>query len=60
MAKQAATLKVAPAALAELLQLTLSLTPRSEGQILAQREIVTALENAMEARGNVLSSAGRA
>ena len=50
MAKRAATLTVAPPALAELLRLTLSLTPRSEGQILAQREIVTALENAIEAR----------
>lgn len=50
MAKRAATLTVAPPALAELLRLTLSLTPQSEGQILAQREIVTALENAIEAR----------
>jgi K+-sensing histidine kinase KdpD len=50
MAKGAASLKVAPPALAELLRLALSLTPQSQGQIVAQREIVAALENAMEAR----------
>jgi len=50
MAKQSASLKVAPPALAELLRFTLSLTPQSQGQIVAQREIVAALENAMEAR----------
>ena len=38
------------AALAELLRLALSLTPQSQGQIVAQREIVAALENAMDAR----------
>jgi hypothetical protein len=50
MAKRSASLKVAPAALAELLRLTISLTPQSQGQIEAQREIVAALENAMDAR----------
>jgi Protein of unknown function (DUF4239) len=50
MAKQSASLKIAPPALAETLQLALSLTPKSEGQIAAQREIVTGLENAMDAR----------
>ena len=50
MAKRSASLKVAPPALAELLRLTLSLTPQSQGQIVAQREIVAALENAMDAR----------
>jgi hypothetical protein len=50
MAKQSASLKVASPALAEALQLALSLAPKSEGQIVAQREIVTALENAMDAR----------
>src|SRR5215469_9046467 len=50
MAKRSASLKVAPPALAELLQLTLSMTPQSQGQIVAQREIVAALENAMDAR----------
>ena len=50
MAKQSASLKIAPPALAETLQLALSLAPKSEGQIAAQREIVTGLENAMEAR----------
>ena len=50
MAKRSASLKVAPAALAELLRSAPSLTPQSQGQIVAQREIVAALENAMDAR----------
>ena len=50
MAKQSASLNVAPPALAETLRLALSLAPNSEGQIVAQREIVTGLENAMDAR----------
>jgi len=50
MSKRSASLKVAPPALAELLGFTLSLTPQSQGQIVAQREIVAALENSMEAR----------
>jgi hypothetical protein len=50
MAKQAASLRVAPSALAEALRLALSLAPNSQGQIAAQREIVTGLENAMDAR----------
>jgi hypothetical protein len=50
MAKQSASLKVAPPALAETLRFALSLAPKSEGQIAAQREIVTGLENAMDAR----------
>jgi hypothetical protein len=36
--------------LVELLGFTLSLTPQSQGQIVAQREIVAALENSMDAR----------
>jgi len=50
MAKQSASLKIAPPALAETLRFALSLAPKSEGQIAAQREIVTGLENAMDAR----------
>jgi len=50
MAKQSASLKIAPPTLAETLRLALSLAPKSEGQIAAQREIVTGLENAMDAR----------
>jgi hypothetical protein len=50
MAKQSASLKVAAPALSEALQLVLSLAPRGEGQIMAQRELVTGLENAMDAR----------
>jgi hypothetical protein len=50
MARQSASLKVAAPALSEGLQLTLALEPKSQGQILAQREIVAGLENAMDAR----------
>lgn len=50
MARQSASLAVTPVALAEELQLILSVTPHSQGQVTAQREIVTALEGAIEAR----------
>jgi hypothetical protein len=39
-----------PAPLAEALQLSLSLTPREEGQAVAQREIVSSLQDALDAR----------
>ena len=50
MAHQHATLTVVPASLAEALHFALALTPRSEGQKVAQREIVGALETALDAR----------
>ena len=50
MAQHTATLGVTPRSLAEALQLTLALTPSTEGQKTAQREIVKALENAFDAR----------
>ena len=50
MARSTATLHVIPYSLAEALQLTLALTPSSQGQQTAQREIATALENALDAR----------
>jgi hypothetical protein len=50
MARRNATLAIAPARLAEALGLALTLTPRSEGQIAAQREMVASLQNALEAR----------
>ena len=50
MAKQSASLRVAPPMLAEVLRLVLTLAPKSEGEIAAQREIVTELENATDAR----------
>jgi hypothetical protein len=50
MARQRATLTMIPASLAEALQITLALTIRGEGQVVAQREIVAALENALDAR----------
>ena len=50
MARQRATLTIAPPALAEALQLTLALTPRGEGQAAAQREIAASLQNALDAR----------
>jgi hypothetical protein len=50
MAHRTATLEVIPYSLAEALNLTLALTPNSQGQQTAQREITTALENALDAR----------
>ncbi|MGA6934117.1 MAG: hypothetical protein WB041_01825 [Pseudolabrys sp.] len=50
MARGTATLRFTPPLLAEALQLTLALTPNSEGQKTAQREIATALETAFDAR----------
>jgi Protein of unknown function (DUF4239) len=50
MAHRAITLTTAPHALSEALQFTLSLQPAGAGQEIAQREIVSALENAMDAR----------
>jgi hypothetical protein len=50
MARGTATLLAIPYSLAEALQLTLGLTPSSPGQEIAQRELTTALENALDAR----------
>jgi hypothetical protein len=50
MAHRTATLQIIPYSLAEALQLTLALTPNNQGQQTAQREITTALENALDAR----------
>jgi hypothetical protein len=43
-------LKVIPPALADALGSALSLVPKTAGQIVAQREIMTAVENALDAR----------
>jgi hypothetical protein len=50
MAHRSATLRAIPGVLAEALQATLALMPSSEGQKIAQREIATALETALDAR----------
>ena len=50
MAHRTATLRAIPAVLAEALKATLALSPSSEGQKIAQREIATALETALDAR----------
>jgi hypothetical protein len=50
MAGGHATLTVVPAALGDALQLALTLTPKTDGQRTAQREIVTSLQNALDAR----------
>jgi hypothetical protein len=50
MARRNATLTLVPPRLSEALQLTLSLNPRGDGQVAAQREIVASLMNALEAR----------
>jgi len=60
MAEHAASLRVIPGPLAEALQVTLALTPRGDGQVVAQRELVTALHGALDARRQriILSAAG--
>jgi hypothetical protein len=50
MARQDATLSIAPPTLASALGLALSLSPQREGQVAAQREMVTSLESALDAR----------
>jgi hypothetical protein len=50
MARQDASQRITPRALAEALKLVLSLTPNGQGQATAQREIASALGNALEAR----------
>jgi hypothetical protein len=50
MAGGRATLTVTAAPLAEALQVCLALTPHGDGQVAAQREILGAVENALDAR----------
>jgi hypothetical protein len=50
MAHRMITLRLAPHSLAEAMQLTLALEPTGPGQQTAQRDITTALENALDAR----------
>jgi hypothetical protein len=50
MAHRRATLTVIPAPLAEALQLAVGLSPLTEGQKTAQREIVSSLQSAFDAR----------
>src|SRR5204863_3910540 len=50
LAHRSASLRFTPPNLAKALQLTLTLGPETEGQKTAQREIVTAIENALDAR----------
>jgi Protein of unknown function (DUF4239) len=50
MERQDETLTVIPAALAGALELALRLTPRNEGQRVVQRELVSELEDALDAR----------
>jgi len=50
MARHHATLTLAPPALVEALQVALALTPRGDGEVVAQREMVLSLEKALDAR----------
>jgi hypothetical protein len=50
MAHETATLQIVPHNLVEALQLTLALTPNSQGQGIAQREMTVALQTALDAR----------
>ena len=50
MANRTANLRAIPGVLAEAMQATLALTPSSEGQKTAQREMATSVETALDAR----------
>lgn len=50
MARQTASLRATPTALAEALQLVVAMTPQGAGQQTAQREIIAALGTALDAR----------
>lgn len=50
MSDRRATLVMTPASLAEALQVTLAIDPKGPAEATAQREIVVALENALDAR----------
>jgi hypothetical protein len=50
MASRRATITIIPASLTEAMQTTLALPVQGEGQVAAQRAIVTALEEALDAR----------
>jgi hypothetical protein len=50
MSRGHATLTLAPASLTEALRLTLSLTPKGEGQLVTQHELVAAVQGALDAR----------
>jgi hypothetical protein len=50
MARRQASIVVIPTPLAEALRTVMSLSPAGDGQIAAQREILSALENALDAR----------
>lgn len=50
MARGGATLTIVPVALGQALRLALSLDPKTPGQSIAQREMVTALQTALDAR----------
>ena len=50
MVRQTASLRAAPAGLAEALQLVVSMTPQGPAQQTAQREIIAALGTALDAR----------
>jgi hypothetical protein len=50
LAQRNASLRFTPPHLAQALQLILTLTPETEGQKTAQREIATAIETALDAR----------
>lgn len=50
MAHQTASLRATPAALAEALQLVVAMSPQGAGQQTAQREIISALGTALDAR----------
>jgi hypothetical protein len=60
MSRRRETLSMIPGPLAEALAVSLAITPRGDGQVAAQREIIAALGNALDARRQriILSQSG--
>ena len=50
MAEQRATLTIVPAQLGQALSIALAVSPTSEGQTVAQRGLVSSLQDALDAR----------
>ncbi len=50
MADQSATIRLTPPALSDALQFAIALEPKNAGQIAAQKEMISSLENTLEAR----------
>jgi hypothetical protein len=58
MARGNATLRVVPAPLADALRVALEIEPRGESEVTAQRELVSSLQDALDARRQLIILSG--